>query len=159
MRVRQALRRDSGMTLIELVVAIVVIGITLTSMLALLASISSRSAEAMVQTQSIAIARAYLDEILGMAFTADGVVGTRSQYNDVQDYAFLPDQVPRTRAGAQMTGLNQYQVSVAIQNNVSIGVAPNNLPVTRITVAVTSPTGAITVLSGYRSPYGAQVIY
>jgi MSHA pilin protein MshD len=151
---------ERGLTLIELIVAIVVIGITMTSMLALLSSVALRSADTLVQTQSIAIARAYLDEIMAMSFSdPDGLPEVnRSQYDDIGDYNLLPDQIPRTRAGAQMANLNQYRVVVAIQNNALLGVG-NVTSGTRVTVTVTSPTGDSTVLSGFRANYTARVIY
>jgi MSHA pilin protein MshD len=152
--------RERGLTLIELIVAIVVIGITLTSMLALLSSIALRSADTLVQTQSTAIASAYLDEIMAMSFNDPDGVGeaNRNQYDDIGDYSILPDQIPRTRAGTAMAGLGQYRVAVAIQN-ASRGLGPNAVAGRQVTVTVTSPTGDRTVLSGFRANHTARVIY
>ena len=155
-------RRQTGLTLIELIVAIVVIGITVMSMLGLLTSVAAQSADSMTQTQSIAIARSYLEEILAKPTTDPDAasLGTRAQYDDIQDYSFLPDELPRTRSGALMAGLNQYRVTVAIQNNVTLGIAPDAVGnVTRVTVTVTNPVGTTVQLIGYRTPHNAQVVY
>ena len=158
MRALPRRRLASGMTLIELVIAVVVAGVAVMGMLALLGSIASRSAESMLRTQALGIARTYLDEILAMQFTADGAEANRSQYDDIQDYAALPDQVPRTRNGAAMAGLGAYRVTVVLQNNFAIGVGANSVSSTRITVTVTDPTGGITSLSGYRTAHLAQIM-
>ena len=151
---RIASRCQSGMTLIELVIAIVVVSIAVIGMLALLSSIASHSADALVRTQSIAIARSYLDEILGAQFTPDGALGARAAFNDIQDYALNPDQQPRMRNGAPMTGLNQYRVVVLTVNAVIGGVAG-----AQIIVRVTSPTGSVTELRGFRTNHAAQILY
>jgi MSHA pilin protein MshD len=142
------------MTLIELVVAIVVVSIAVIGMLALLSSIASHSADALVRTQSTAIARAYLDEVLGAQFTSDGVLGNRAAFNDIQDYALNPDQQPRMRDGTAMTGVAQYRVIVQTANATIAGVAG-----AQIIVRVTSPTGSITELRGFRTNHAAQILY
>ena len=53
-----------GVTLVELVIAITVVAISVATILGVIGAISSRSADAMVQQQAVAVAQAYLDEIL-----------------------------------------------------------------------------------------------
>ncbi len=53
-----------GVTLIELVVAITIVAIAATAVLGAMSAITSRGADAMVQQQEVAIAEAYLEEIL-----------------------------------------------------------------------------------------------
>ena len=60
--------RQRGATLVELIIAIVVVAIAVTSVLGLLSAISVRSAGAMTSTQAASIASAYLDEALSKAY-------------------------------------------------------------------------------------------
>ena len=55
--------RERGATLIELVISIVVIAIAASAVLGVLSSTVGRSADAMVLSQGVAIAEAYLEEI------------------------------------------------------------------------------------------------
>ena len=57
-------RAQGGLTLIELVVSIAVVGIALTGALLAIDQTTVRSADPMIQHQGSAIAEAYLEEIL-----------------------------------------------------------------------------------------------
>ena len=63
-RARPSRSQQRGVTLIELIIAITIVAIGVTSILGALSVASSRSADAMVQQQSVTVAQAYLDEIL-----------------------------------------------------------------------------------------------
>ena len=80
-------RHQRGMTLIELVISIVIIGIAAAALYSAMASISGRSADPMLRQQSLAIAEAYLEEILLQSFTdPDGLADCgRSCFDDVGD--------------------------------------------------------------------------
>jgi MSHA pilin protein MshD len=54
---------ERGMTLVELTISIVVIAIAASAVLGLLSRSVGRSADAMVMSQAVAIAEAYLEEI------------------------------------------------------------------------------------------------
>jgi MSHA pilin protein MshD len=153
--------RSHGATLIELVIAIVVVAIAVASVLGLLSAISVRSAAAMTATQAESLASAYLDEALSKAFTDPDLapeVG-RQNLDDVGDYNFV-DNGARDCQGNAIAGLGQYQVQVSTAGpaGVQLGVAPNATPAIRITVTVTDPTGAITRLEGFRTSYAGQVL-
>lgn len=147
-----------GATLIELIIAIVVIAIAVTSVLGLLSAISIRSAAAMTSTQAASIASAYLDEALSKAFTDPDFapeVG-RQNLDDVGDYNFT-DNGARDCQGNAIAGLGQYQVQVGTVP-LQLGVPPNDTPAIRVTVTVTDPTGATTRLEGFRTNYAGQVL-
>ena len=55
--------RQSGVTLIELVIAIVIIAIAATAILGTFATTVGQSADPMIRHQAVAIAEAYLEEI------------------------------------------------------------------------------------------------
>lgn len=63
-------RQQHGLTFIELIVAIVVIGICVVSVLGLLSSLSMRSAAAMTRTQATAVAASYLEDVLATPYAA-----------------------------------------------------------------------------------------
>jgi MSHA pilin protein MshD len=155
------IRRQRGMTLIELVIAIVIIGIASAALYTAMASITGRSADPMLRQQSLAIAEAYLEEIELQAFPAaigncDGVAASaaRPTFDDVCDYDGLSDPTAVDASGQVIAALAGYGVSVAVASPP----APtwNLLPsaaVLYIAVTVTDPAGQSLVLGGYRTRY------
>lgn len=129
------MKRASGMTLIELVVAITIIGIAAASLVGLLASMSSRSGEALVASQATQIAGAYFDDAFAQPYAS---IGNRN------------DAGARDRSGNAIAGLESFDVSVAIQA-VTLGTPSVNAK--RITVRVTDPRNVVTTLSGYRTDH------
>ena len=151
-------KRSHGTTLVELLIAIVVVAIAVTSVLGLLSQISVRSATAMVATQAEAVASAYLDEALSKAFADPDFVpeAGRQFFDDVNDYNFI-DNGARDCQGNAIAGLGQYQVQVSTAP-VLLGVAPDQTAAVRVQVDVTDPTGATTRLEGFRTNYAGQVL-
>ncbi len=141
-----------GTTLIELVVAITVIGIAVVSVMSVFAAAATRSGEALLREQATAIASAYLDEITSKPFLdpagADGET-TRSNFDDVDDYDALNDVGARNNQGALLPGLNQFTITVRVGTG-ALGSIPAN-EVKRIDVTVRHSTGTSVSLSGYRT--------
>ena len=140
------MRRQQGMTLVELIVAIVVIGICVVSVLGLLSSLSVRSAAAMTRTQASAVAASYLEDITTKPYAA---IGAYDGTNHVG---------ARDTTGALIAGLEQYRVQVNVVAD-TLGAAPNTTSAQRVEVTVTDPTGATTRLTGYRTSYVGQVLF
>lgn len=143
------------MTLVELIVAMVVIGICIVAALGLLSSLSMRSAASMTRAQATAIAVSYLDEILAKRYTDDGVEASRQLYDDVLDYNDLDEMGARNANGVLIAGLNQYRVRV----NVFGELLPNNVAARRVEVSVTDLNDVSIMLLGYRTNYTGQVLY
>jgi MSHA pilin protein MshD len=157
--------RQRGVNLIELIVAIVVISIACTGVLLVFATTVQYSADPMIQTQALAVAEAYLDEILARPVCDPGAPGctgetggaeageTRATYDDVQDYATLTDSPPLNQNGSNdwnadgQPDLPGYTVSVAVQTNQDI----NGVQMARVDVTVTYPPVVNFMLSGYRA--------
>ena len=148
-------RIQRGMTLIELIIAIVVVGICAVAALSMMSSLSMRSAGAMTRTQARAIAASYLDEILSKRFVDDGREASRDQYDDVLDYHTLDEMGARNASGVLIAGLNRYRVQV----NVIDQFLPNNIAARRIEVTVIDPTNVPVLLVGYRTGHTNQVHY
>lgn len=169
--------REIGATLVELVVSIVVISFGLAGVLLVMNRNISSSGDPMVQHQAIAIAEAYLEEILAKDFCdPDNAPGTcvsgapgsptcdvcpvaeasRDLYDNVCDYRGLPDTVVRDpTTGAAIAGLDAYAVAVTITDNGATlnGLSGGNCGVLRVDVAVTGPGSMNYRLDGYRANY------
>jgi MSHA pilin protein MshD len=148
-------RPQRGVTLIELVVAITIVAIAAVAVLGALASITTRGANTMVRQQAVAIADAYLEEILLQPVTPPSGAATptsRANFNDVDEYNGLLDVGARDQFGNALATLSNYTVSVAV---VPTAALPNITAANarRIDVSVTDPTGLTVVLSGYRANY------
>jgi MSHA pilin protein MshD len=139
-----------GVTLIELVVAIVVLAIALTSIVGFLSSIAARSADTLVREQAVAIASSYLNEVLAKSFGASGA-SPRANFTAVGDYNGLLDSGAHNQTGAAIASLNLFAVSVAVVPGV-LGAVPA-AEVVRVDVTVTHPSGVVVALSGYRTNY------
>ena len=158
---RQPAAAQQGMTLIELVIAIVIIGIASAALYTAMASITGRSADPMLRQPSLAIAEAYLEEIELQAFldpstqlACQAIPGNRAQFDDVCDYRGLVNNGAVAASGLAIAALAGYGVSVAVTSP-----PPptwNLLPsadVFYIEVTVTDPAGQSLVLGGYRTRY------
>ncbi len=139
-----------GVTLIELIVAIVVLGIATTSIIGLLSSIAARSADTLVREQAVAIASSYLNEALAKSFGSSGA-SPRANFTAVGDYNGLLDNGAHNQTGAALANLNLFTVAVAVVPG-ALGAVPAN-EVVRVDVTVNHPSGVIVALSGYRTKY------
>jgi MSHA pilin protein MshD len=142
-------RAARGLSLIEVVVAITILGIASTTILGLLSHIALRSSEVMLAHQASNIAAAYLNEIVSKPF-GNGVVcgGPRPLRDEVCDYNGLDEMGARDRTDTLIAGLGAYRVRVAV-NLTAIG-GPPAAPARLIIVTVNDPMGQQTILSTYK---------
>ncbi len=156
-----------GFTLVEMVIAIVVISVGLGSVLMTFNQNTARSADPMLLTQARAVAQAYLEEILlkDYATGAGPEAGeTRPAFDDVDDYNGLAvngclatsAQCPNlgdcacNQDGDPLPGLTGYQVTVAVTADLINGTAGM-----RADVRVRHVSAEIVdvMISGYRTSY------
>lgn len=140
--------RSRGMTLIELVIAIAVVGIAVSSVLSVMSAQATRSADAMIREQATAIASAYLNEIMQKNFSGPACC-TRATFDNVDQYKNLPDQMVRDQLGNPVAGLDQFQVTVDIRQGVLNGLPPGAVKLINVSVSHTS--GVSVLMSGYRT--------
>jgi MSHA pilin protein MshD len=145
--------RERGVTLIELIISIVVIAIAASAVLGVLSSSAARSADAMVLSQGVSIAEAYLEEITLKPFAdPDGVDGeaSRIDFDDVDDYHGLIDVGARDQFGAAIPALARYTVTVTVAASTALTGVPA-ADAQRVDVRVSySPSVSVT-LSGYKT--------
>jgi MSHA pilin protein MshD len=146
-------RGERGATLIELIISIVVIAIAASAVLGVLSSTVGRSADAMVMSQAVAIAEAYLEEITLKSFDdPDGVDGeaARPDFDDVNDYHGLVDNGARDQFGTPLAPLAQYTVTVTVAPTAALTGVPG-AAVERIDVQVTYSGNGAVALTGYKT--------
>lgn len=166
---------QSGFTLIELIVFIVVIGVALSGVLLAVNQATSHSADPMIQIRAAELGQTYLDEILPKKFDANtgndgqsppcgfsagrpcstslGIEAgeTRATYDDVDDYQGL-NEAPVDAEGNPRPGYAGYRVAVSVAYaGTDLGLG--NTAAKRITVIVTTPQGEIFPFSAYRSNF------
>jgi MSHA pilin protein MshD len=147
--------RNRGVTLVELVVAIVIIGVALAGVLMVFIRNTSASADPLIWHQATAIAEAYLEEALTKNFTdPDGTnVGeTRATYDNVLDYNFT-DVGARDQNGSPINGLDGYTVQVQAVADTLNGIPNTNAIRVTVTVTPAIATGSAVVISGYHTNY------
>lgn len=163
-------RPQRGISLMETILAIVVVGVAVAAVVSVFVVTTRASADPMVRQQAQFIAETYLEEILLKSFfdpdsgnVCPAAEASRGQYDNVCDYNGL-NQVPTDQFGNAIAGLGAYnaQVAVARDNTVTLngltnGPAANEIRVLRVDVTVTGPSGTSILLSGYRTNYNCNV--
>ena len=160
--------RAAGVTLIELIVALVIVGIAVAGVVTVYVSTVRRSADPMIQQQVQFLAEAYLEEILLKKFSdpetglvcSGAVEAGRALFDNVCDYNGLVNSPPQNQFGVALAGLTGYTVSVVVDAGGTVDLnGLNNAPavrVLRVDVTVTSPNNVVSTLSGYRTNYNCQ---
>ena len=147
--------RQSGVTLVELLVSIVIVAIAAGTILGLLATTTGGSADPMLRHQASAVAEAYLEEILLRPFDdpdgADGE-GSRAAFDDLDDYDGLLDVGARDQFGNPIPALAAYTVSVSVVPSAALAGVPAG-DALRVDVNVSRGTEIDLLLSGYRTRY------
>jgi MSHA pilin protein MshD len=149
---------QQGVSLVEVIMFILVVGIALAAVVNVFIVASRGSADPVLGRQSLAIAQALLDEVRGKAYAnpPGGYAGpynaaTRHLFDDVMDYQGYDQTGISDLTNVPLSGLEGYRVRVAVAQ-AALAAVPlaDGL---RITVTATDPAGTDTVLEGYRANY------
>ena len=145
-------KTQSGFTLVELVISMVIIAICLTGIFQVVIFTTQHSADPLMTHQAVAIAESYLEEILSHPYSdpsGPNNESARDVFDDVGDYDGLNDTGVHDREGNVVNGLTAYNVAVAVDSeNLTGGVKAK-----KITVTVTPPAGSPLQLTGYRAEH------
>lgn len=165
--------RQAGVTLVELIVAIVIIGVSVGGVLSVFTSAVRNSADPLVTKQAFAIAEALLEEVALASFSTcdpsdpaaeSGVctpgfvppAGARP-FDHVTKYHGLALPVITGVDGVPLPGLGGYSAAITV---VPPAAAWNGIPaadVRLIAVTVNAPNGVYT-LDGYRTRYAPNAV-
>lgn len=126
-------KRRRGFTLIEMVIAIVVIGVGIAGLMLAFGVSTRGSANPLVQRQLLAVAEGLLEEALSKPY--DPVAGgggggcAREAFNDVDDYNGYAQALCEID-GSAIPLLDGYSVRIAVQPTTLGGVAAKQVSVT-----------------------------
>jgi MSHA pilin protein MshD len=146
---------ERGVTLVELVIAITIVAIAATAVMGAMSAVTKRTADAMTQQQAVALAQAYLEEVLQRPVgDPDGVEpeAGRGSFDDIDDYNGLADTGARDQFGNAIAALSSYTVTVAVAQTTALTGVPA-AAARRVDVTVTGPGGVTAALSGYRTGF------
>lgn len=149
------IKRQKGFTLVEMVIAIVIIGVGLAGVLAAFNINVRSSADPMLRKQMLAIAEEMLEEILlkPVALGPGAIAGCdRHAADNVADYAGYSQTVCDID-GVTVAGLGGYGIVVDITTpNLTDGATA--VASLRVAVTVTRGADAVTLV-GWRTDYGS----
>lgn len=178
-------RRQRGLSLIELLVFIVVVGIAVTGVLSVFSLNARASVDPMIRKQALAIAESLLDEVLskpytycdpddanadaatspaGCATTPETAIGPEAgetrysnltPFDNVNDYDGFAMNPISDITNTPVAGLGLYTATVGVQDAGGF----NGLPAgetLRVTVTVAAPGNETVTLSGYRTRHAPQ---
>ena len=152
----------SGMTLVEMVIAIAIAGIAVAALASAFSSMVTRTADPMILTQSQIAAESLMEEILLKPFADpnSGLVCTtneaaRTDKNDVCDYHGYTSTGINDQTDSSVVGLENYNVSVIVVHQ-ALGTGVTAVPLADglfITITITNPLSNSVILSAYRANY------
>jgi len=173
--------RQRGISLIELIMFIIIVGIGVAGLLLVFNTTLAKSADPMIQKQMLAIAESLLEEVEAKAFTycdpddanvttapsaagcattaeamgpeaGESRAGTITPFDNVNDYGPNLTINPITDVtGTGVAGLGAYSATIAIAA-VALGTVPATDSL-QITITVTGPGNNSLALQGYRTRY------
>lgn len=176
-------RHQSGFTLVEIIIGIVVISLSFSVITTLVLPATEKSADQVQQIKAAELGQSLLTEILGRAYdeNSDQAGGayrcndagrdackvsaslgsdgeSRSNYDDVDDFNELKNVDGQSILDAQGNNLGDYYFGFTLDVDVIYdgnfdGVSDNNQLAKLITVSVTTPSGEVIQFSGYRANF------
>jgi MSHA pilin protein MshD len=148
-------RSQAGFTLIEMIIAIVILGIGLAGVAVAFSVAIGRSADPVINQQLLAIAEEMIEEIqlkpYATAANSAPAGCARDTYNDVSDYnGYTSSGQICTVDGVAVSALSGYSLSVGVATATLSGVAAAK----RITVTVTRGSQSLTLV-GWRTDFAS----
>lgn len=170
--------KETGVTLVELVISIVILSIAMIALMNAFSVSISSSADPLWRNKTLKLAQLYLDEILAKNYDHASPVGglpfvtspscaslgpetgeARADFNDVDDYNGLTDSPPVNLIGSLDSSYDNYQVSVEVTcdgttvDAVNTSNSTSNAQAKKITVTITAPGQTAIPFSAYRGNF------
>jgi MSHA pilin protein MshD len=161
----RAHRSQAGLSLIELIVAIVVLSVGLVLLLIPISNVTRRSGDPLITKQATAIAEAVLEEIelkpfnnFAGDFPGPYTCPNRAQFDALPDYKLYASAgICDLTTGIVIAPTAGYKVAVALTPTAFPAIAPfAAIPAAQasvVTVSVTGPNATTVTLSGVRTSY------
>ena len=161
---------QTGATLVELVMTIVIISVAIAGVIGAFALISGRSADPLNQTRATELAQLYIDEIISKKYddaTPEGGqppysgscdirsegAETRPTFDDVDDYDDVTDSPPSDAQGP-LDGYSGFTVNVSVScAGTDPGIGLPSAEAKRIDLTITDPGGQTFVFAAYRANF------
>ena len=171
-------RQQRGVTLVELVISIIIISIAMVALLNAFSVSMLGSPDPLWRNKTLKLAQLYLDEILAKNYDHTTPVGgvpveenpnctnlgrdgseDREDYNDVDDYAEINNEVPKSLIASLDSSYSEYRVGVEV---VCVGdqvgaVDENNASdsdqTKKITVTITPPGRSAISFAVYKANF------
>jgi len=145
--------KQSGITLVELIVTIVVVAVAVTGVLLAVQFSMRHSADPMIRQQQVAIADAYMEEIMLREYDRDSAnasldAADRPQFLYVSEYKNLNETHKPRNQNNNPLGLSQYEVTVEVTPE---DLGPNNATAAKIEVIVDHHATNAFTLIGYKT--------
>lgn len=161
--------RCRGFSLVEMIIAVVIIGVGLAGVLSAFQTNVQSGADPMIRKQMLAVAEGMMEEILLKPYAVTGVAPTnsatacgaaaaiRNAFDDVSDYHGYQTTGICDIDGDAVVGLADYNVAVTVAVNTAVAVDLTGLPIGAVkTITVTVTRGGETMtLTGWRTSYAS----
>ena|SRR5450759_2475038 len=153
-----SINRQAGMTLIELVMAIVIVSVGLAGVMLAFSTVVKSSADPVIHKQMLAIAEEMMEEITLKPYTpAANLAGAnacaRSTFNDILDYNVYGPFAICDIDGTAISALASYSITVTVDPAATLGALAGG-HVMKITVTVSHGADNLQLL-GWRTDYGS----
>jgi len=104
----------AGVTLVELIIAIVFVAAVVGGLASVLAGVTRASADPVVQRQMLAIAESMMEEVMLKPYAEGSGQGGRAQFDDIWDFNGYSAKPVTDIEGTPLPGLDRYAVSVSV---------------------------------------------
>jgi MSHA pilin protein MshD len=151
--------RQKGVSLIELIIFMVIVGVAMAGIISSINFNVQHSADPLVKKQALAISEALMEEVMLQNFSDPDGVQTgetdRSNWDDIDDYNNYSRSGMSSVNSPSVTiaGLEKYTINIAVDSTVNLnGISGGKAK--RITVSVDGPLNTQVILQSYRTDYG-----
>ncbi len=171
----RAWRSRRGLSLAEVVVSTLLVGLLLTAALTSVGAAARSTLAAAEESEAVALARQLLDEItalpyedpdqlpeFGLESGETGPAGARTFCDDVDDYRNWDDSPPKDREGTEIPGYTGWKRTAHVEklhadDHKVMPDSRSDSGLRLVTVAVITPSGKTTTLQAYRVETGGSL--